>query len=416
MRCRRSSLFASLLLVLLLPEIVSGAVLPRDKVKNGGYILFRNGRVLEQLHADRLFIPASTIKLLTAYTALNTLGEDFRFTTSFFLDANRVLYIQGGGDPVLTTESLTAVARALKNRGVTRISAYVIDNSAFQLEQPFPDGSERSANPYDVSNSGMAVNFNSIAISKKKDGTVASAEEQTPLTPLGREIARKLPPGTHRVNIDAFQLQGATPLSLRYSAELLHALLAGEGVVSQPTIRRGGIPNQARLIYQHSSLSTVREIVAACLQVSNNFMANQLALTAGAVHYGYPATWEKARRILNLYARERLGISRDELQVMEGSGLSRQTRATPAAMLKILKGFEPYRELLPEKEGALLKSGTMENVYCYAGYMDSSAGALLFVVLLNQQENTRKELITRLRQNFLPQVSQQIRPKSLLKK
>lgn len=413
---RRPFLVPSLLLVLLLPGIVSAAILPHDKVTNGGYILFQNNRIIEQFRADQPFIPASTIKLLTAYTALTTLGDDFRFTTSFSIDADRILYIQGGGDPVLTTESLIQVARELKNRGVTRISAYVLDDSAFQLEQPFADGSENSVNPYDVNNSGLAVNFNSIAILKKKDGSVASAEEQTPLTPLGREIAGKLPPGRHRVNIDAFRLRSTTPLSLRYSAELLHALLAREGVDSRPVIRQGSIPRRARLIYQHSSLQTVREIVTACLHVSNNFMANQLALTAGAVHYGYPATWEKSRRLLTLYAREKLEIPSDELQVREGSGLSRQTRVTPAAMLKILRAFEPYRELLPQREGAQLKSGSMKGVYCYAGYMDSSEGSLLFAMLLNQQENTRQELMTRLRQNFLPKISQPAQTNSPLKK
>lgn len=415
MPSRRLSLSTSLLLLFLLPGIAGAAILPRDKVKNGGYILFQNGQVLEQFHADQLFIPASTIKLLTAYTALKTLGDDFRFTTSFYIDTDRVLYIQGGGDPALTTESLTQAARELKMRGVTRISAYVLDGSAFELEQPFPDGSENSANPYDVTNSGLAVNFNSIAIVKKKDGSVTSAEEQTPLTPLGREIAGRLAPGRHRVNIDAFQLQSATPLSLRYSGELLHALLTREGVESQPLFRQGSIPRQARLIYRHSSLQTARELVTACLHVSNNFMANQLVLTAAAVHYGYPATWEKARRLLKLYAGERLGLSPDELQVMEGSGLSRKTRATPAALLKILQAFEPYRELLPEREGARLKSGSMENVSCYAGYMDTSEGALLFVMLLNQQENTRKELMARLRQSFPPRISQRIQPESALK-
>lgn len=390
--------------------MAASAVLPHDKIQNGGYIIFRNGRVIEQYHADKLFIPASTIKLLTAFTALKTLGDDFKFITSFYLDKNQILYVEGSGDPTLTTESLIEIAQELKRKGVTHVSGYVLDGSTFQLEHQLPDGSENSINPYDVANSGLAVNFNSISITKHKDGTISSPEELTPLTPLGREIAQQLPPGKHRVNINAFKLGQTLPQPLRYTGELLHAVLLQEGISSQPTMRQGTATKQAKLIYQHTSAQSVREIVKSCLYVSNNFMANQLALTAGAVQYGYPATWEKSRRLLQHYATHKIGISPKELQVMEGSGLSRGTSITASAMLNILKVFEQYRELLPERQGFLLKSGTMRNVYCYAGYLDSVEGTVLFAVLLNQQENIRQIMLTNLKQNFLPHISQNTGP------
>lgn len=413
----RRSLFSSILLVfLLLPGISCSTELPREKIKNGGYIVAREGHIIERHRADELFIPASTIKLLTALAVLDTLGADYRFTTSFFLDSDQVLYIRGGGDPTLTTESLVIAARELKNRGVTRISGYVLDDSAFQLRQPLPDGAENSTNPYDVPNGALAVNFNSIAIRKMQDGTVTSAEQQTPLTPLAREIGSKLAPGKHRVNIHAFRQQKTTPLSLRYSAELIHALLTGEGIRSSLNIGQGIFPKKAKPLYQHVSVQPLREIIRSCMHISNNFIANQLVLTAGAVRYGYPATWGKARRLLTYYAIEKIGIATTDLRVVEGSGLSRQTRVTPAAMLKILTAFEPYRELLPEKRGAHLKSGTMEAVYCYAGYMDSSAGRIVFALLLNQQENTRNVWLTDLRRRFLPRLSKTHTSSPLLRK
>lgn len=403
MKRNRYLLSFVLLCLGLLPAIsATGAILPREKIQNGGYILYRNGRVIEQHRSGELFIPASTIKLLTAYAALKILGPEYRFSTSFFLDADQVLYIRGGGDPVLTTESLTVAARELRQRGVVRVSAYVIDDSAFALEQSLPDGSENSSNPYDVANSALAVNFNSVAITREKDGAVTQGEELTPLTPLAMEIGRQLTPGRHRVNINAFPLRSATPLSLRYSAELLHALLLREGVASQAVIRQGAVPAGAKPVYTHVSQDSLREIVRSCLHVSNNFMANQLALATGAAQFGYPATWTKARRALNHVAWKRLGISAKDLQVTEGSGLSRQTRATPIAMLKLLLAFEPYRDLLPVKHGAQIKSGTMKDVYCYAGYLDTNDGSVLFVLLLNQPDNTRKLLLSSLEKRFAP--------------
>ncbi len=406
MKTNLSNLLILLLLLLVfLPGTVLSAILPHDKIQNGGYILFRNGNILEKYQADRLFIPASTIKLLTAFSALKTLGDNFRFITSFYLDSNHTLYIEGSGDPTLTTESLIEIAKELKKRGVTTISGYVLDGSAFQLEQQLPEGSENSTNPYDVANSGLAVNFNSIGLRKHKDGTVSSSEELTPITPLGIEIGQHLSPGKHRVNINAFQLRETLPLPLRYSAELLHALVLKEGINSKAIMRQGVATKRATMIYQHTSTKSVREIVKTCLHVSNNFMANQLALTAGAVQYGYPATWGKTRKLLQDYATHVIGISPKELQVVEGSGLSRDTKATPAAMLKLLRVFEGYRDLLPLKQGTQLKSGTMKNVYCYAGYLDSLEGTVLFVMLLNQPLNTRKDLLASLRQRFLPKIT-----------
>jgi len=398
---RRFPTIALLLFFLLAPRLALCAILPHDKIKNGGYILYHNGRIIDQYRASELFVPASTIKLLTAYTALKTLGPQYRFVTSFYLDANQVLYIRGGGDPVLTTESLIAAVRELRSRGVVEVAGYVLDDSGFALEQPLPDGSENSANPYDAANGGLAVNFNSVAILKHADGRVVSGEAQTPLTQLGREIGALLKPGRHRVNIDAFPQRSALPAPLRYTAELLHELLLREGVASQAVIRQGRVPVTARPIYQHKSALPLDEIVRSCLKVSNNFVANQLALTAGAVRFGYPASWEKARNLLQQTAWQRIGISSRELRIVEGSGLSRQTRATPIAMLKLLQAFEPYRDLLPQKHGVLMKSGTMKDIYCYAGYMQGKEQSLLFVLLLNQAENNRRALLANLSEHFM---------------
>ncbi|MFV0437659.1 MAG: D-alanyl-D-alanine carboxypeptidase/D-alanyl-D-alanine-endopeptidase [Desulfopila sp.] len=379
----------------------AATILPRDTISNGGYIIYQDGGIIESFHPHDPFIPASTIKLLTAYTAIKELGADYRFTTSFYLDAAGLLYIRGGGDPTLTTESLIEVARELKRRGVVRISGYVLDDHLFALEHALPDGSENSANPYDVANSGLAVNFNSIAIDKTRSGRILSGEEHTPTIPLARVIGRQLKPGRHRVNIDAFVTPSSLPLPLQYTAELLHELLQRQGVVCRANFRRGTVAGGAKPIYRHLS-APLTSIVRSCLAVSNNYIANQLALTAGAHKYGAPATWGKARQVLTSYARNRMGVSPRELSVAEGSGLSRQTRITPTAMLKILLAFAPYRDLLPTRHGAQLKSGTMTNVYCYAGYLDSDRGPLLFVVLLNQQTNTRRELLTHLARQFAP--------------
>ena len=64
------------------------------------------GEVIYQKQGDKGITPASTLKILTAAAALETLGENYRFTTDVLtngkvtngvLDGN--LYLRGTGDP-----------------------------------------------------------------------------------------------------------------------------------------------------------------------------------------------------------------------------------------------------------------------------------------------------------------------------
>ncbi len=380
----------SLILVLLFTAGPALAFrLPGKYVNNGGYIVERNGQVLDQHRANDLFSTASTIKLLTTLAALDTLGKDYRFTTGFLLDTRQVLYVRGGGDPLLTSEDLADIARRLRKGGLRRVSALVLDDSFFQLEHSAPEGSENSPNPYDAANGGLAINFNSIAINKHRHGAVSSGEPQTPTIPLMHEIGRQLRPGRQRVNINAFTVSGSLSPALRYTAEVLGALLRRQGIAVGSTVRHARVPANARLLFEYRSPKTLEQVVHRCLRYSNNFIANQLALTSGARRFGAPATWEKARRLLTDYALTTLHIPAASITIREGSGLSHRNRITPAAMVTVLEAFWPHRDLLPIKHGLHLKSGTLHSVFCYAGYLESHAGPVLFAVLLNQKRNTR---------------------------
>lgn len=332
---------------------------------------------------------------------MNFWGRITGFVTKFYTDERNILYVKGSGDPLLTSESITAIAHELKKRGIHTIRSYVLDDSAFQLENPRPDGSLNSANPYDAGNGGLSVNFNSITIIKKENGSVISGEKQTPTIELAKEIGAFLPPGKHRVNIGAYDLQGNISPSLRYSAELMHSIFQKAGINSTMEFRQGKIPDSAKKIFVYSSDKTVKDVVRLCMHYSSNFLANQLALAAGAKMYGRPATWVKARKTLSFYASKRLGIPEDDLHIQEGSGLSRETFVTPAAMMSLVEAFTPYRDLLPVKQGYRLKSGTLKGVYCYAGFIDTPKGTAMVSLLLNQPVNNRNHLIQLLGKRLL---------------
>lgn len=98
------------------------------------------GRPVVAYNADKSLTPASVLKLITTATALETLGENYRYKTNIGLDADdpsRIVVI-GSGDPTLGSEAFddhpgtffTAVADALRNAlpHDREYSLYVVDN------------------------------------------------------------------------------------------------------------------------------------------------------------------------------------------------------------------------------------------------------------------------------------------------
>ena len=383
-----------LLLGLLLPRPATAAVLPAEVFAAGGYLVSHNEQVILAQNPAGLLIPASTWKLATALMALEQLGPDFRYQTHFHL-AGKQLYIKGFGDPGLVSEEVVAIAGQLAGRGLREIGDLVMDDSFFQLEQPGPDGSGGSMRPYDAANGALAVNFNTIKIEVQADGRVISAEPQTPTLPIMQTMAADRPAGIHRLNVSQDRER-----SRRYSGELFKHLLAEHGIVVHGEIRAGLTPADAPLLYRHQSSRTLADTVREMLLYSNNFIANQLYLTCGAQAAGAPATWEKGRLGLEDFL-DRIGLAPGSFIVAEGSGLSRDNRISPASLGLVLERFRPYAELLPFWQGRLVKSGTLQGVYAYAGFFRRDRELDPFVVILNQPANTRDRALELLEEQWL---------------
>ena len=359
----------------LTPLVLRGCVLVADDQR--AHFRFPEG-------CNPKLTPASVLKIATAAMALEKLGPGFRFRTEFFLSGNNSLGIRGHGDPFLVSEEWNQIAQnlaALKNFP-RKLNSLFVDGSLFG-DLSFLPGPGRSLNPYDAPNGALISNFNTIYVRKLKDGTVQSAEPQTPLTPSTRRWARSLQPGIQRIRIPEGPDNAAV-----YSAELLRFFLRKQGVIiKEDKIQTRETGPDDTLVYRHLNRRNLKETIAGMMLYSNNFIANQLLLSAGMREQGPPAVPEKGLKMLRTYFMKNLGVSSGQFHVVEGSGLSRENRLTPDAVLQVLKAFRPFMDLLPEEDGIRVKTGTLAGVYSLAGYLPGK-DPLYFVIILNQNRSS----------------------------
>lgn len=366
-----------------------------DLITRGSYgVAETSGKIIAGGNLDEPLLPASIIKVATVLAAMRVLGPDFRFTTEFYRDRESNLYIKGYGDPTLVSEELAVIAERLRARGLRHAPAVYVDDTAFDLEGPVP-GQTMTDNPYDAPVGALAVNFNTVAVFKDKHGNIVSGEAQTPTIPLMHELAVKRAPGRMRLNI-CLDGANARERSARHGAELFRAFFQAKGIDVGRTGGRKAVPAGAELLLRHQSSQQLTEISEGLMRSSSNFTANLIFLTVGAKRYGYPATWAKARRALEEEMAAALGPeAAGAMRIMEGSGLSRETRVSARAMLTLLQRFRPYRAVFQDQGGIARKSGTLTGVYNLAGYLPNGRA---YVIMLNQGRNTRDSVLARLNQ------------------
>lgn len=382
-------------------QVAIGAACPSFSglIQNGAYaVTDSNGRILSSCHPDVPFIPASILKIPTALAAFSILGLDYRFKTDFYMDSHDDLYIKGFGDPLLISEEIDLIFVELKLHGVQRINSIFIDNSSFALEHQVP-GKEFSANPYDAPVGPVVVNFNSVPVKVIKKRKIISGEPQTPMLPIMRELAADYRPGNYRINICQHYCQADQQMA-RYTAELFRALQKKAGIPGQGEAGIRAVPSDAIRIYEHVSTKNLEDLASSMLKYSSNFISNLIYLTCGAEVFGYPATWAKAKKAVQQSLINQLGEKKIAGMIQEeGAGLSRNNRLSARIMLSILQVFKPYAYLLRKHQGCLTKSGSMKGVYNYAGYLPDGKS---YVIMLNQQRNTRKSVLKKLRKGQYP--------------
>lgn len=398
-------------------------------------------------NADTPRNPASVMKLVTTFAALEALGPAYTWKTEVHLGqplrpdgSTDEVWVRGGGDPFLVIEEHWKMLAALRERGLSRIErGLVFDVSAFDL--PAEDRAAFDGQPDRVYNQlphPLLVNFNAVRFriqARPEGGVTVAAAPALPNLRIDNRLQRgagacggfqngvviALRDDARR---DTAVLDGRFPAACR-EYELSRSVLQPEsyawGLFDLQWRQQGGeLKGGWRLgvlpadigapFYVHRS-RPLGDIIRSVNKSSNNVMTRHLELALGSERYGGPATPAKGQRAILEVLGER-GIDTRGLVIANSAGLSREGRITARQLAAILGAAwnSPY---MPEYVSSLaiagldgtmrsrfrnspetgrmhIKTGRVDDVSAVAGYVTAASGQrYLAVVLVNAPEAHR---------------------------
>ncbi len=263
------------------------------------------------LNADRAMNPASTMKLLTTFASLETLGPAYRWNTEAYINGkleNGVLegdlVFKGYGDPKLTVEQFWMWLRELRQRGLREIHGdIVLDHSYFETVNEDPAEFDHDpTRAYNVGTSALLLNFNALHLHLIPNGHATTALLEPELdgyTVINRiTTSKKLHCGgedAYKAHLDGHNivLEGSIPATCgeaddyfsllpqdEYFFAVFSALWKELGGTLQGKLRVGAAPADQAPFARYVS-PPLSEVIRDINKFSNNIMARQLFLTLG---------------------------------------------------------------------------------------------------------------------------------------
>ncbi|MDR2014304.1 MAG: D-alanyl-D-alanine carboxypeptidase/D-alanyl-D-alanine-endopeptidase [Azoarcus sp.] len=320
-------------------------------------------------NAERPMNPASVMKVVTTFAALEALGPERTWTTRIAttgaLREDGVLvgnvYLVGDGDPVLTYERLWRMFRRLRSLGFSTISGdIVLDHSALALpaHDPFAfDG--KGLRPYNSGGDGLLIHFNTQELalfpgSRPQDAVNLVAEPPLAGVEIDNKIvtsAKSCDPWYRDLDAQIGQngrltLTGSLPASCGpriwatsplapsdYGVAMVRALWWELGGTVRGRVKNGVTPANAQPLISDESVP-LGEIVRTMNKWSSNVIARQILAQVGradasANAEAFADSGADMVAAGAIAARKRLAwadIDVSGLEVDNGSGLSRDAR------------------------------------------------------------------------------------------
>jgi D-alanyl-D-alanine carboxypeptidase/D-alanyl-D-alanine-endopeptidase (penicillin-binding protein 4) len=371
--------------------------------------------------------PASTMKVLTAMAALETLGPDYRFETRLDFRGeiragilNGDLLIRGGGDPSLGSWRYAATKeevfweswiKALKAKGIKKITGNILLNEAEPDLERIPDGwiwqdignyygagagiLNWRENQYDVILAAGQKTGDPVRIirtwpelygvqlrSALKTGPKGSGDNA--YIYLAPGSSQGVIRGTIPLGEQAFSIAGSMPdPSSQFIATFKKQLSdAGIAVANETGVAAAG--QSVSLIRSESPRldSLVYWFIRKSINLYGESMIKELARKAGKT----PSTAEGVEQLVAFWKAK--NIEPGAIQLMDGSGLSPQNRVSVNALATALywstkqNWYRQFYESFPVYNGMKLKSGSINGARAYTGFHSSADGKKYIVAIL----------------------------------
>jgi serine-type D-Ala-D-Ala carboxypeptidase/endopeptidase (penicillin-binding protein 4) len=398
---------------------------------------------------DRLFIPASNVKLITTAVALRQLGAATRLRTSVYQlprtgNNGSNLLVVGRGDPSLKIAGLESIAQQLKQRGEKQIGQISFDDSYFRGEPINADWEwgdlstdyapainslifNQNSNPLTISSPqiGLPLQYtwknpslnswqvdNQIAMipAGQSRGVSAIAMFGKPIMRLTGKLAQNEPP----TQIDLPLLNPTESFVTAFRQSLTKADL---NVSTTSIVTKQNTLNLPELAAIESS--PISELINETNQKSNNVYAEVLLKSIGHTHPEHATSNEDTSNLgINLVKKNlaEMGVDPQSYRLSDGSGLSRHNLTAPSTFVRVLSAMATaptakiYRDSLPvsgvsgslrnRMKGTLAqgivnaKTGSMSGVVSLSGYINPPKySPLVFSVILNQHDRSTSQMV-----------------------
>lgn len=311
--------------------------------------------ILYKVNEHQMLRPASTMKLLTAITAIDKLGGSYQFRTQLYYTGKVEdhtltgdLYCVGGFDPRFNIDDMNAFVESIRRMGVDTIRGSIV--------------ADRSMKDADLLGEGGCWD-----------------DDNPPLSPLTI--------GRNTQFVDRFIRQ-----------------LVDDGVVLDVRVSDGTLPDSA--FHLCSRFHSIDQILLRMMKQSDNFYAEAMFYQLAA-HQGHrPARAKDAAAIVKRLI-SKVGLGHRPYRIADGSGLSLYNYLSADLEVRLLRyayrNSTVYLHLLPSlpvagSDGTLrnrmrgsfaadnvkAKTGTLEGVSALAGYCTAANGHRLCFSIINQ--------------------------------
>ncbi|MEL6343422.1 MAG: D-alanyl-D-alanine carboxypeptidase/D-alanyl-D-alanine-endopeptidase [Myxococcota bacterium] len=351
------------------------------------------------------------------------------------------VYVWGGGDPTFVVEDMWRMARDLRLAGVNTIEGDLIFDATHFDDQTLIAGWRKKTDlvngpAYFAPVSALSVNYNTtclVVAAGPVAGEPARVQLETP-TELVEIDAEKVVTGaegsrpwmTIEREVDwergsvTFTMEGSIPVDeavpWRYYrtmpdpalhfADVFRKMLQAEGIRVKGRNLLGKAPKEGLVTLVSDRSEPLQILLTTMNKTSSNIIAEHVLKAVGAEARGLPGTSEKGLAVVRTYLTS-LGIPEEEFNLVNGSGLSRQLRMRPTHITAVLLDMAANPKLSSEflaslsvagTDGTLRrrlrddahiarvrgKTGSVNGVYCLAGYIDGGDGQrYAFAFLVN---------------------------------